>query len=330
MKVHVARTRSPIANSCVPVVIELLQHQRRPHVHLAVADPADADVVLFPDCHLLAKDWRLHEIAASDAGRRYPHKIVVYDERDTPWCRFPGIYVSMPRRNFARRWQVAAGYYRVEDPATRLDGEADTIEPDLLASFVGGRTHPCRGALLRLDGPRIHVEATDGFVFYDPSSVRFAERRRSYAKMLFRSKFVLCPRGAGTSSIRLYETLAAGRVPVVISDEWVPPEGPPWDECTIRWSEDRIEELPGHLADLESRAEAMGRRARTVYEEWFAADVAFSIVLDQLDERRQAPGYPDLPAAGRHDGQFVRAATARGAMAYHAARARVAAHLPGR
>ena len=32
---------------------------------------------------------------------------------------------------------------------------------------------------------------------------------------MFRSKFFLCPRGTGTSSIRLYETLSAGRVPVI-------------------------------------------------------------------------------------------------------------------
>lgn len=44
-----------------------------------------------------------------------------------------------------------------------------------------------------------------------------------YIKLIHDSRFVLCPRGGGPSSRRLYETMAAGRVPVVISPRWIPP-----------------------------------------------------------------------------------------------------------
>jgi Exostosin family len=315
MKVHFARTRSPLAHSCVPVMVDLLANQRN-RFHTGVDDPADADLVLFPDCHLLPTDWKLDEIATSDAARRFPEKVAVYDERDTPWCRFPGIYVSMPASHFARPWQVASGYYRVPDPAERLDADPSRIDQDLLASFVGGRTHRCREAVLRLGGPRIHVESPDGFVFYDPSSVAFDERRRSFAETLFRSKFVLCPRGAGTSSIRLFETLAAGRAPVVIADQWVPPAGPRWEEFAIRWPERQVDELPRVLLDAEPDAEEMGRRARAAYEEWFAPDVALTTVLDQLEARRKRPDFAGFPAAGRRDLQYLRAAAARGNARY--------------
>ena len=322
MKVHFARTRSPLAHSCVPTMIEMLAHQRDRRGHVGVDDPADADLVLFPDCHLLPRDWRLDEIATSETARRFPYKVTVYNERDTPWCRFPGIYVSMPASHFARQWQVAGAYYRVNDPAARLDVDAGRIEPDLLASFVGGRTHRARETILGLSDPRIRVEAPEGFVFYDPSSVRFDERRKSFAETLFRSKFVLCPRGMGTSSIRLYETLAAGRVPVVISDQWVPPTGPKWDEFCLRWPEDRIDELPSALRDFEGEAAAMGQRARGAYEEWFAPDVALSVVLDQLETRSKAPGFTDLPAGGIHDLQYLRAGASRLRMQYHGLRGR--------
>jgi hypothetical protein len=323
MKVHFARTRSPNAPSCVPAMVDLLADQRDPHGHVSVEDPADADVVLFPDCHLLPRDWKLHAIATSDAARRYPHKVAVYDERDTPWCRYPGIYVSMPATHFERRWQVAGSYYRVNDPVIRLGADTAEIEQDLLCSFVGGRTHRCRNAVLRLSGPRIHVESTEGFVFYDPSSVRFDERRRSFAETLYRSKYVLCPRGAGTSSIRLYETLAAGRVPVVVSDQWVPPAGPKWDEISLRWPEHGVAELPRVLLELEPGAEAMGRRARAAYEEWFAPDVVLTAMLDQLETRFAAPDFGGLADRGRHDGQYLRAGAKRVATRSYGLKARV-------
>ena len=52
---------------------------------------------------------------------------------------------------------------------------------------------------------------------------------------LDRSSFFV--RGAGTSSIRLFEMLEAGIAPVIISDDWIPPHGPRWDEFALRMPE---------------------------------------------------------------------------------------------
>src|SRR2546423_4170060 len=35
------------------------------------------------------------------------------------------------------------------------------------------------------------------------------------------SKFILCSRGVGTSSVRLFDTMRMGRVPVILSDQWL-------------------------------------------------------------------------------------------------------------
>ena len=100
-------------------------------------------------------------------------------------------------------------------------------------------------------------------MFHDATSRDYEVRRRRFAETMFRSKFVLCPRGHGTSSIRLFETLAAGRVPVVISDDWVAPKGPTWDACSVRWSQDAgTESLLAYLEELEPRAAEMGAAAR--------------------------------------------------------------------
>lgn len=48
---------------------------------------------------------------------------------------------------------------------------------------------------------------------------------QSYNEMLSDSKFSLCPEGAGPNTLRFWESLAVGSIPVVIADNWVPPEG---------------------------------------------------------------------------------------------------------
>jgi len=56
---------------------------------------------------------------------------------------------------------------------------------------------------------------------------------KEYAKAILNSQFVLCPAGWGPATYRLFETMEMGRVPVTLSDEWVPPPGPRWDEFSI-------------------------------------------------------------------------------------------------
>jgi hypothetical protein len=305
MKVHFAPAR-PGSATCVPTFVDRLNAQRAPQRHRGVADPAEADVIVFPDCHLLGRDWRLTAIAENDLVRRYPGRIAVYDERDLPWCRFPGIYVSMPSDTFSPTAQVAGSYYQIDDPADRLGVPADTIEQDLLFSFVGGPTHPCRDAVFALRDPRAVIENSAGFLFFDPASTRFEERRREFAEVLHRSKFALCPRGTGTSSIRLYEAMAAGRAPVVIADAWLPPAGPDWDQFSIRWPESGIAELPEYLAAREPDAQTMGMKARAAFQMWFAPDVVLAHAFDQLEVLYRTDGFTGCPQGGYRGTQYRR------------------------
>ena len=47
-----------------------------------------------------------------------------------------------------------------------------------------------------------------------------------YNEILSRSVFSLCPEGAGPNTLRLWESLAIGVIPVVIADDWIPPDLP--------------------------------------------------------------------------------------------------------
>jgi hypothetical protein len=312
MRIHLASAGVPPEYSAIPVYSRQLAEQRSPQRHSEVDDPAEADVVLFTDCHVIpSSDWALRTITSSDVARRFPHKVAVHNERDRPWCRLPGVYVSMPASGFVARWQVAGAYFALGALAARDDPAGVTAEPDLLFSFVGTATHRCRDAIFRLHDPRSHVEPVTGFLLHDAASERYEELRHHFADVIHRSKFVLCPRGHATSSFRLYETLSAGRVPVIIADDWVPPVGPRWDGFSIRWPEARIAELPRYLTEREGEAATMGARARDAYEQWFARDVVLTHQLDELERLMGSDGFAGFPRGGYRNQQYFR--TIRGA-----------------
>jgi Exostosin family len=244
-----------------------------------VEDPEQADIILFSQCHMLGNDWRMDAIREHPLAERFAAKAFVYDERDRPWCSLPGVYVSMTARKFDSQVQRAWGYYGV--PEFQHPNDAN---PDLLVSLVASPTHHCRRVLFGLREPDSVIEEVRGFTFFDPSSPGFEARREHFRETLSRSRFVLCPRGRGASSIRLYETLSAGRVPVIISDDWVPPDGPDWDSISIRWPEGTTSGLMDVIRSHDRAWDAMSGAALEAYRTFFAPAVAFDRIAAICEE----------------------------------------------
>lgn len=264
-------------------------------IHRPTDDPEAADLILFVDLHLCA-DWRLQPLLAHPLLRAHRRKTLVYDERDHPWCAVPGLYCSMPAPTFDARVQRACAYYG----ALRFEGPQAETAPDLLFSFLGSRSHPMRREVLRLSHPRAVVEDTSGFVFYDRSDPAAYDRQKNhYLKTLLRSKFIVCPRGAGTASIRSFETLAAGRVPVIISDDWVPPAGPDWDACSLRVREAEVATLPARLEAAEADYPRLAAAAHAAHAAWYAQPVIFHRLLESCRALLDARATALPPGRGR-------------------------------
>jgi Exostosin family len=282
MRIHFARL-----GGTIDAPVDRLEHlasldHRR--VHRVASDPDDADVIVFSQCHMLLGDWRLTAIARKARTLSDPRRVMVFDERDHPWCRFPGLYVSMPAKHFNYRYQRPWAYFPRIVPIRSLN------TPDLLFSFTGSMTHKCRLRLVDLRGDDAIVEAVSGFTFYDPSSRDFQARQERFTEILGRSRFVLCPRGRGTSSIRLFEALSIGRVPVVISDEWIPPRGPDWSRFSLRWPEGRVSGLREFIRAHDDMWDEMSVAAAEAYAEFFAPDVWFHRFAELCDELRRESG----------------------------------------
>jgi hypothetical protein len=282
-----------------------LAAQDRFRAHTLVEDPAAADLVLFLDGHQHWRDLTLSAIVEHPLTRRDRNRAFLYNEMDQPWCAMPGLYVAMPRRSFDWRRQRPCAYLTVVNDLATTPAPA-APQPDLLFSYLGRLGHPVREAIVQLRHPRAIVEDTSRFSFFGPNTEEIAAQKRRYADVLRRSKFVLCPVGSGTSSFRLFETMAAATVPVIVSDEWVPPRGPRWEDFSITVPERRVRDLPAIVAERESDQPAMARAARAAWEEWFAPDVLFHRMIEACRDISESRATSEKAPARHFDLRYLR------------------------
>ncbi len=84
--------------------------------------------------------------------------------------------------------------------------------------------------------------------------------------------------------MRVFEAMEAGAVPVIISDDWIPPLGMQWEQFSLRIAEEDIGLIPSLLESRRSELYSMGRAARQVWEDYFAPDRIFNWLIDQARE----------------------------------------------
>ena len=258
--------------------------------HILVDDPAEADIILFAEIHI----WFAYNIRHHPYYRQYREKIFAFAQDDYLIPMVPGVYPSLQKRWYSPR-RTRAGFYLsiLENPYAEFDPAP--VARDLLFSFVGStRTWEGRARLMTIPYP--HAQFVDTAQQAHDTVVTQEQREiywKRYADIARRSQFVLCPRGEGSSSIRLFEMMRMGRAPVIISDEWVPPEGPRWDECCIRIAEADLMRIPEILQARAHEAEAIGLRARQEWERWFAPEVVFDTVVDWCLEIKEARRLPE-------------------------------------
>ena len=267
--------------------VAALAHRDRVGRHTLVDDPAAADAIVFVDLHLWDMyDPFLRALRSHELVRRFPAKVAVYDERDRPVFTLPGAYVSPLASQVAARPVGAMTYLRLAPPAVDPG-----VEPDLLFSFRGARSHPLRAAVLDLRHPRAEVEDSSAVAFMGggTDTAEHDAARARYAELVARSKFVLCPRGHGTSSYRLYETLLAGRVPVVLSDAWVPPAGIDWSSCAVRLPQDDLASLPRRLEEAEARWPQLRAGVARAVDEHLGDDVRWTLLCDTVEAQLRRP-----------------------------------------
>ncbi len=250
-------------------------------VHSLTDDPDAADLIVFLECY--GGGWYFERVRAHPFVRRDREKCFLFCTNPFVIPFLPGVYTGVDKRWASSR--TRPGFYlgRTQNEFTTFT-EADHDLPYLF-SFMGSvRNSPVREKLATLRHPRSFFQNTSGD--FDRILQHKMDRRerldydRRYAELTKASKFVLCPRGVSASSIRLFETMRMGRAPVILSDDWVPPIGPRWEEFAIQVREREFSTIPALLEEREAEAVAMGGRARAEWEEWFSDEVLFHQLVE--------------------------------------------------
>ncbi|NEQ35830.1 MAG: tetratricopeptide repeat protein [Okeania sp. SIO3I5] len=92
-----------------------------------------------------------------------------------------------------------------------------------------------------------------------------------FKQVMQESVFALCPSGSGPNSIRLWEAIGLGAIPVVIADTYLPPgDRSLWDEATVTCSEklEDIKALPDRLAEIQKDDALLHKKREALKQLW--------------------------------------------------------------
>ena len=149
---------------------------------------------------------------------------------------------------------------------------------DLLFSFMGGYQYgyisDIREKIFKLPSGKDRVITYTGDWHFNEvvysihqsgqGLLNESESRRDntkiYNELLVRSRYSLCPSGSGPNSIRFWESLGAGSIPVLLADTLELPRDSRWKDSILRIEEKELENIDRILTEI-SEEEEFQRRA---------------------------------------------------------------------
>lgn len=185
--------------------------------------------------------------------------------------------------------------YPVQTPEAlpEASAEADAISRKFLFSFIGARANQyylteARNWILDLlaDEPRGLIIGRDSWhyqkVVYDLQIKKAApeadakslvddDASSQFRASLVNSTFSLCPAGSGPNSIRLWESIGAGSIPVILADTWAPPgDRRLWELAAVFCEEtpEAIKALPDRLAQIAAEPGRLSQMRHAMRQLW--------------------------------------------------------------
>lgn len=166
-------------------------------------------------------------------------------------------------------------------PQMAVNAVAPAEHKDILYSFIGFRTHETRAKIFTTTrhAPNAVVKERGNWHFFINSDASRDAEKQEYQDVLARSRFSLCPRGNGRSTLRFWESLCAGAIPIVMPAKDIALPGTfDWDSCIIAIDEDDIDRIPEILAAISPEQEAaMRKQCLKAYSEFSGENFSLCI-----------------------------------------------------
>lgn len=262
--------------------------------HLLCYDPHEADIIIFIESHTV--DPYYTAVRRHALRRQFPSRTFLYHDNDAAFPLVPGVYPSVKRSDASPEVCSGGQYLARLQPNDHVDaaGFAGRPEPDLACSFIGSINSKVRHDLLDLKGrDGVLVHDTNGTNNWQLDPVDRKKFEAVFVTTAMRSRFILCPRGIGPSTYRLFESLKLGVAPVVISDEFCWPPHLPWRDFAVTVAEADVAALPDLLAGLPWRE--MGVAARLAHDDFLSDEHAFHYLVEScalISARRRKGAVP--------------------------------------
>lgn len=252
--------------------------------HSIVDTPEEADVVLFTEHHP-PHDPYFFKVLKHPLYKKFKSKAIICHDNPYPIAIVPTLSPSIEKSFFNEEFTAIAPYIARHTENDAVKQLAPSSERKYLFSFLGAsRTHAVRKEIVKLKHPDSFLKDTSDKDLWLLSPEEKKQFENQYVEVSNESYFVLCPRGVGVNSYRLFEVMQMGLTPVIISDEWVPFEGPKWDDFSIRIPESKVTEIPEILEARKEDAIEMGKIARKNWEQWFSKEVCFHHIANLTEK----------------------------------------------
>jgi len=292
MLIHVAVARDSPRSASRRDDILAMQACSSTKRHRLTEDPEAADlIVLSGDIETLA------HARANKLLKRYPEKTMAYAEIDAVLPFVPGVYASAAKeRGFKLKRTQSNIYFSRYACSMNPEVRHRPSEPkELLFCFRGRGDCTVRTNILNYpyNRPDVEVLETSGWMHWKEGIVGTRQAQKDYADALARSHFALCPRGMGFGSIRLFEVMEMGVAPVLLADRYALPPGPDWNTFLLQIPERDFRRLPELLEPHIAESRERGQRAREAWEQYFAPELVFDRMIDQLIEIRRERLIPE-------------------------------------
>lgn len=268
-----------------------------------VTDPAEADLFLVPQIlnvfwnplprpHLdsLATAWLESLPWFAEAASRHV-VFLLGDPHDIPdACSRTVAFMPSCRRGSPA---MAMHYFAELPDRAPMPISECPIDIGFQGSTVtgGGLRWRVVEALNRETSYRIHCRNTGGYFHISHAPETLTQLAAEFRNHLDRSQFVVCPRGDGLSSLRFFEALAWGRIPILIADQTQLPleEVIPYDEFVVRIPESDVDHWESYVAEFLAEhpdLERASRLARETSRAWFTFEALGRFVLASIAARR--------------------------------------------
>lgn len=252
-----------------------------------VLSPEEADIVLVID---IDEPEHFANLRKNEVWKIWPDKCFAICERDHPPFFLRGLLSSAKKTWFFQSRYLGCGYifhqfyFPNKIPRNLVDNK---LEKKYLFSFIGRPTGNVRHKILDISfkDDVIIEDVSKRYNHFDlDNRINGDVARARYWEVAKESKFALCPSGFGPSSIRIFEMMEAGVAPIIISDDWVAPWGPNWDDFAIFVPEKDVYNIYNIISSREGEYVERGILARKAWEEYFSEEKYFNFILDSIQE----------------------------------------------